>query len=83
MAAWWNRFRALLRRLVGGIVRVVQAVLLAVLLFLVYVVGVGLTVLAAALFDRRLLRGQRRDDESFWVDARGYEARVENVARQS
>lgn len=83
MRALFARLKKLLERLTRALIWVVQKVLLTLLLFVIYVVGVGLTLVLAALFGRRLLRGQRKDQETFWVDAVGYEARKEDLFRQS
>lgn len=52
-----------------------QPIVVAVLLFVVYVLGVGLTRLGCVLFFRRVLKldAAVESDGSFWRDAEGYE----------
>jgi hypothetical protein len=78
-----SSLRAWVGRTSRKIVQLVQAVLLPLLLALVYLVGVGLTFVVAAVFDRRLLRGAWGRRQGWWVEARGYEASRQEMLKQS
>jgi len=64
-------------------VRAVQKVLVTVLLFIVYLLGFGITSIFAHIFNRKLFG--RKDDgrSSFWVKATGYGRDDHDVMRQS
>ena len=83
MKALMIRIKSFLDTLTRVLIRAVQKVLLVVLLSLLYVVGMGMTVALAALFDRRLLGRTAKDAPSFWVEADGYEADRAALLRQS
>jgi len=72
-----------IKRLTAALVLRVQKVLVTVSLFLLYIVGFGLTRALAAVFQRRLLAGRPADAESFWLEAEGYEADAASLARGS
>ncbi len=63
----------------------VQPVVVSALLFVIYVVGVGLTKLVCALFWRDALRIDQavETDGSFWRPARGYELDRERLRKQA
>ncbi len=66
------------------IVYCVQVVLVTFLLVVLYVVGVGVTAIALRLW--HILSGRGRspsESGTFWKDASGYQATLENAVRQS
>jgi hypothetical protein len=69
-----ERFFARVQDLTARVIAFCQPIVVAVLLFLVYVFGVGLTRLVCAVFYRRVLRVDEavEVDGSFWRDAQGY-----------
>ena len=67
----------------ANLLAAVQKALVNVSLFLLYVFGFGLTLLAVKLFDRRLLRGTDEDDISFWRQPEGYEPDRADCLRES
>lgn len=74
-------WRAKFNRAVDTLVRFIQRVLITVLLTLTYVFGLALTWLPA-----RMSRwaGRGADSEgSYWKDAEGYEASLDDAGRQS
>ena len=74
---------ATVRKILGAIIAAVQKVFLAVALFIVYFVGIGLTWVPVTLFNRGVFRRTPQDRESFWVDAEGYDVDLESARRQS
>jgi len=76
----WERFRFRSRK-VGA---AVQTVVVTVLLFFVYVLGLGLTRLVASVFARRHLApfGPGDARESYWLPAEGYDASETNLGKQ-
>jgi hypothetical protein len=73
------KLKGLLKRLIVK----AQHVVMVCLLFLLYVVGFGITVLFALVFDRKLLGMKCAKTETFWQEARGYSADMEEATRQS
>ncbi len=53
-------------------ITLVQKVLLAVSLFIIYTAGLGGTLLLMMLFKRKALYGQYEDPDSYWRKASGY-----------
>jgi len=74
---------ATLRKIFGVIIGAVQKVVLAVSLFLVYFAGIGITWVPVMLFGRGTLRRTPPDQDSFWVNAEGYEPDMESARRQT
>lgn len=67
----------------ANLVMAVQRALVTAALFLLYIFGFGLTLLAVKLFSRRLLSGPAEDAPSFWMDAEGYEPDKADCLRES
>jgi hypothetical protein len=83
MKALLKRIKNILDSLTRVLLRIVQKVLLVVLLSLLYVVGIGLTLALAVLFDRRLLGRTLKGAPSFWIETEGYQADRAGLLRQS
>ncbi len=86
LAALFSRLREIVRRLrelVRAVIRVAQRVVMAVSLFLVYFLALGLTKLFAAVFQRHLLRWDPAGRDSYWVPAKDYEPDHERSLRQT
>lgn len=64
-------------------VRTAQKVLLTVLLWAAYFLGLGLTKLFILIFNRKFLSEQSGNSGSFWVEAKGYGRDDRDVTRQS
>jgi hypothetical protein len=67
----------------ANLIAAVQKALVSGALFLLYIFGFGLTLLAVKLFDRRLLRGPGPGDASFWRQPEGYEPDRADCLRES
>ena len=79
-----------LKRLLGGLrsavqalIRVVQRVVMACSLFLVYFLALGLTWALAWIFQRRLVRWASPGRDTYWEPATGYEADPAQALHQS
>jgi cytochrome c biogenesis protein CcdA len=64
-------------------VRKGQEVLLTVLLWIAYFLGLGLTVLFISIFNRKFLFEKPGNGGSFWKEAKGYGRGDHDVMRQS
>ena len=64
-------------------VRTAQKVLLMVLLWGAYFLGLGLTKLFILIFNQEFLSEKPEKNGSFWVDAKGYGRDDHDVLRQS
>ena len=64
----WRRFLERFRRFV----RAVQQRVMTASLFMTYVFGMGLTVVFAWIFDRRLVREDREQRASYWEEPEDY-----------
>jgi hypothetical protein len=68
---------------VRAFVRAVQKVLVTVLLFIVYVLGFGITSIFARIFNKDLFGRRDNGRNSFWGKATGYGRDGHDVTRQS
>jgi hypothetical protein len=73
----------MLKKIIQAFIRTVQRILIFVSLTLVYFFGLGITLLFAMFLKRKLLKGYNKDDDSFWVEAKGYDADINESLRQS
>jgi len=67
----------------GRLFRAVQKILLAVFLVIIYFFGFGLTLALAVLFNPKIIFAGRKNKESSWVRAEGYQPDLEDCLRQS
>jgi cytochrome c biogenesis protein CcdA len=56
---------------------------IVLLLTIVYFLGLGITVIFLMFFNRKILTGNSKNDNTLWVEATGYEADIEDTLRQS
>lgn len=73
----------MIKKIIRNFVRIIQKVLIVLLLTLIYFLGFGITVIFMMVFKHKILTGSRKDDITFWVEANGYEADMEDSLRQS
>jgi len=71
------------KKSIGVYIKIIQRVLLFVCLAVVYFIGVGFTALVMAVFNRRVLSGCGRNDDTFWVKAKGYDKEIDDGKFQS
>lgn len=65
------------------LIRTIQKISTVICLIVVYIVGFGMTLVIAMIFNRRLLRRKKATESSFWNKAEGYEFDVNESMRQS
>ena len=62
---------------------IIRRVILPVSLFLVYILGIGITLVILLIFDRKVLRIGNEKSESFWVKPHDLDKDMEAFMRQS
>ena len=72
-----------IRRYAWAYVGFVQRILIAVLLFLLYFIGIGATRLYMAVFRRGQLRDDTGDSGTCWRSAEEYQPTAESCRQQS
>jgi len=73
----------MIKRMPRGVIRLTQKVLIALLLFAVYIVFFGITRLLAEVFRRSALKEKTGEEETFWDRPSGYGSALEDCLRQS
>ena len=73
----------MLKRIISGLVKVIQKIIIFISLTLIYFIGLGITWLFVATFKRKVLRPYAEDDLTFWVKAGGYGEDIDASLRQS
>jgi hypothetical protein len=73
----------MLKKIIQKFISIVQKILIMLILIVIYFVGFGITLIFIFLFNRKLLTGGYRIDNTFWIEAQGYEADINNCRRQS
>ena len=62
---------------------VVQKALINVLLFIVYIVGFGITKIFVSIFNKSLYAEKTEKTKSFWITSKGYEADINESKMES
>jgi len=73
----------MLKRLLQKFIRIIQKILITFSLTVVYFLGLGITLIFIALFNRKIITSPSKDDYTFWVEAEGYQPDIEDSFRQS
>ena len=73
----------MLKRLLQKFIRIIQKILITFSLTVVYFLGLGITLIFIALFNRKIIASPSKDDYTFWVEAEGYQPDIEDSFRQS
>ncbi len=75
MPAWLERAIGRVQEWTARLIAFLQPIVVSVLLFIVYLLGVGLTRLGCMLFARRVLAIDQATEAngSFWRDVEGYD----------
>ena len=66
----------MLKRLIQKFIRIIQKILITFSLTVVYFLGLGITLIFIALFNRKIITSSSKDDDTFWVGAEGYQQGV-------
>jgi len=64
-------------------VKIIQKIIITISLFVIYFIGLGITKIFIMIFNRKQLREGFEEKDSFWQEARGYEADINKSFRQS
>jgi hypothetical protein len=73
----------MLKRLIQKFIRIIQKILITFSLTVVYFLGLGITLIFIALFNRKIITSSSKDDDTFWVGAEGYQPDIEDSFCQS
>ena len=73
----------MIEKIIQGFIRTVQRILIFVSLTLIYFFGFAITLFFMMIFNRKVLAGYSKDEHTFWIEARGYEANTNDSLRQS
>jgi hypothetical protein len=71
------------KKITQSLIKTTQKILLPLFLFIVYIVGVGITAILVLIFNWRIIEKNNRVKNTFWLKAEGYEADFNNSLRQS
>ena len=72
-----------IKKIIQNLIRIIQRILIFVSLTVIYFFGFGITLLFMMIFNRKVLTGYSKNDNTFWIEAKGYEADIEESLRQS
>ena len=75
-----NFFRRI-QEIIQPVIRIIQKILLAVFLILLYFIGLGLTLFFMLFFKRNILWGKPDSSNTFWSEAEDYDANLDNSMR--
>jgi len=73
----------MVRKIIQKYIRIIQKIIITIALFIIYIVGLGITLILVIIFNRRLLGVEKREKDTFWKDAEGYEADISECKRES
>ena len=73
----------MLKKIIQNFIRIMQKVLITISLITVYIVGIGVTFVFAVIFKRQILKEKYRAKNTFWNEAKDYEADFNSSLRQS
>ena len=62
---------------------IIQKIIISVLLFVIYYLVFGLTAITVFLFNRKMLTGKNGPQDTFWLEAAGYDVDTLNSKMQS
>ena len=73
----------MIKKIIQNFIRIVQKIVVTIFLIVIYIVGIGLTSIFVMFFNRRLLRKTFIGKNTFWNEAKDYEADINSSVRQS
>jgi len=71
------------KKIIQNLIRIIQKLLIIFLLTIIYFLGFGITLIFMVIFNRKVLACHSGSDDTFWIDAEGYGADMEDSVRQS
>jgi hypothetical protein len=72
-----------MKKKLSNFIRTTQKIIITILLFIIYIVGIGITKIFVMVFKREILTRRYRKKDSFWIEAEGYAANINDSLRQS
>jgi len=73
----------MIKNILKGFIKIIQKILISVALFVIYYFGLGITFIFSFVFNREVLSGRKKDKDTFWIRAEGYQNSIEESRRQS
>lgn len=73
----------MIKKIIQNFIRIIQKILITISLIIVYIVGFGVTLIFAMVFNRRLLGEECKEKSTFWIKAKWYGADINDSVRQS
>lgn len=73
----------MLRKIIQRYIMLLQKVFITITLFFLYIIGFGFTLFFVSIFSRRLLGKTFTEENTFWNEAKEYEADINSSMRQS
>ncbi len=73
----------MIKRILQKFIKAIQIILIILSLTIIYFVIFGITVIFMIIFRRKILTGQNRYDNTFWIEAKEYELNNEDIFSQS
>ena len=73
----------MIKKIIQGFIKTVQKILIFVSLIIIYFLGFGITLFFMMIFNRKVLAGYSKNDNTFWIKATKYEADIEDSMHQS
>ena len=71
----------MMKQKLQALTRRIQKNFVAISLFFIYIIGVGITLIFVVIFNRKLLRKQKNKD-TFWKETKGYEPNINDATKQ-
>jgi len=71
------------KKRIQKLINTIRKRLILIVLFFIYIFGFGLTLFFVAIFNRRMLRISEKGQNTFWKQAQGYNADIEECLRES
>ena len=73
----------MIRKIIQNFIKIVQKIVITVSLVIVYIFGIGITLIFIIIFNRRLLGITEGKRDTFWRDAEGYNSDISECLRES
>jgi len=77
------KIKKMIRKMIQKYIRIIQKIFITVALFVFYILGFGVTLIFVTIFRRGLLGAGKREKNTFWKDAEGYENDINDCMRES
>lgn len=73
----------MIRKIIQKYIRIIQKIFITIALFILYIVGFGITLILVTIFNRRLLGVGKKEKATFWINAEGYDVDINECMRES